>query len=237
MKVVVSVDFDFFTRELRAWDWGHRESAVFLDVIWPIRYAERPDLYEEMDPKIHADFPPRDLLPQLASKGLRLGGGSKVGVAESHAYILPMLENLEFDLLINLDAHHDFYAEAPPVDCSNWGTHLWDTRPNSKFVWVEPRWRAEDERHGNHVRPVTTTRWEELRRLRSASLVALFACRSGCWTPPHLDEQFNEMMRPFGLELPEREVNWEAVANLTKSLEECRKIWGNKGAESGNLEI
>src|SRR4051812_39722521 len=91
LKVLLSIDFDFFVRELPEFDWGHSETMFFLDAIWPIRYATSVfDVEREVDPDVHADFKPEDLGVKLAALfgAKKLFKDTPFAVAESHAALM-----------------------------------------------------------------------------------------------------------------------------------------------------
>lgn len=204
-KAVLSIDFDFFVREELEWDWGHRESDLFLEAIWPIRYSHR-NIKRDVDPVVHADFMPDNLRYVLPAKGFLPSRSIQVATAESHAALpkfLTMIGNPKFDLFINMDAHHDMHNEPPPVNCGNWWVPLFDQTDGwSRHVHIFPKWK-NPETLGKPVRPIEQMRWDEfhLDNTPFALIEAVFICRSGCWVPPHLDPLFNKMVRLFSRNL------------------------------------
>jgi hypothetical protein len=88
------------------------------------------------------------------------------------------------------------FNDRAPLDCGNWLTHLHDYWPTTKFVQVYPRWKnpAED---GTPVREqLEVHSWRNWDGLNRAGVVrSVFLCRSGVWTPPHLDVDFMELAR------------------------------------------
>ena len=118
--VDISIDFDFFVRELPEWDLTHNNSCpdpmLFKQMLWTVRYATHR-LYEWTRMETYADFLPSALFERLiGDKGFRLGPqtGRSIGIADSHRLAFEFFHNLwktttPPDALINIDAHHDCY--------------------------------------------------------------------------------------------------------------------------------
>jgi hypothetical protein len=221
MIIDISIDFDYFVRELIEWDWGHGEGIrMFLTEIWPIRYRQI-DLWRECNPVVYADVMPDEFGAQLSDQGLSLQRMRHLGYAESHKWALPFLldksSKVPADVMINFDAHHDCYtdfravmpdSEAAKPSCENWVQHYLDVRPSTKVMWVVPKWRIDAI--GNDMRKVErcrkspiTKRKPEVTTLDKLSFNRdrvrnVFICRSGAWVPPHLDPLFILLLRSFG---------------------------------------
>jgi hypothetical protein len=218
--VDLSIDFDFFVRELLEWDWGHGETAghFYATALWNIRYSGNSfDIYDETDPAKHADVEPNaHFISALTDKGLSLGlyrdKKRKIGVAESHKEAFEFFTNKSApaDYVVNIDAHHDVYTTTEnPLDCGNWLSHLHQKWPETKIVQVYPKWQslrsqmdAVAAKGGDTTIsgvPLRIARWADFKFPEGAILRNVFICRSGAWTPPHLDQMFFRFCRVFGL--------------------------------------
>lgn len=118
---------------------------------------------------------------------------TRVYIAESHADIFNPVKCMtrefteEFEL-INIDHHHDCYGYGiganSPVDCGNWLNKVIEqSHDNAHVNWVKnpdsEEWRLGD------LTPVT------LRQIdHRQPFDMVFLCRSGMWSPPHLDKHF-----------------------------------------------
>jgi hypothetical protein len=260
---------DFFTREDPLWDWGHNEEnkALFLMMIWGIRYANL-DLYTETDPAIYADFSPdfKSLFTALQGKGLYLDNHrtGQLGYADSHewAYSFFLSKTRQFfkrsqayrsppDVLLNIDAHHDCFGSRTQLHCGNWLRLYEQECPGTKIVQLYPKWKDPGDDAEPNCKAVEIHRmvdWpglDEQHRIRH-----VFICRSGCWTPPHHDDNFVKMvndwmyfygpdrtfeMEPIYLrEFPTRE---EAQVMMTERLEQDTEFKANlKAMKEHNRE-
>jgi hypothetical protein len=208
-QVDLSIDFDFFARELIEWDWGHGDTALFATMIWSARYASSVDVHAETDPAHWADFRPVDLIEVLERRGLRMAPPSDrpamFWVSESHRALFTRLQGMPApDVLLHMDAHHDCWPypdrrEPDGVSCGNWLTALLRRQQwrNVEVIYTRPSWKEERERrcdgklHTTKVREVVFSDWpgfEEPVQVRN-----IFLCRSAPWVPPHLDEQFLDL--------------------------------------------
>lgn len=246
--VDLSIDFDFFVREDYAWDWGHSEgrNGFFLQMMWDIRYSSTPfNIFDAVDPKEWADvMPNHEFFHKLITdKGLRIERGARYnkrryGIAESHqtAYNFFRKSKIPADIVINFDAHHDVYKPATePLDCGNWVSHLHRDWPTTQFWQVYPQWQDISTQWDNRMEkecdvPLKVTNWEMLRLPPDCTLRNLFICRSGAWTPPHLDDAFLAFVRTAHLFAPRLRMLDDIIIRKAStyeqhqvSVEKCKK--------------
>lgn len=212
----LSVDFDFFTREVASWDWGHRDDALMQTLVWKERYASRIDVYDETSIAKHADFLPSDLISELHRKGVVLfptdawtarAPLDRLVVTDSHAEAYALFkETGPADALLHLDAHHDCwkYGMGNKVDCGNWLTALlrlkaWRDTP---VVHVYPKWKNQREDGPKRTSKVGSTLWSHwpgFVQRHKVNVRHIFLCRSGGWVAPHHDEDFLRMARGLAI--------------------------------------
>ena len=173
-SVLLSVDFDFFSREDPAWDWGHSEPSpneprdshahLYAAMVWMMgRYSmthmltgKRVDLFEETDPK-HAGLLPEDFVTTIDAAGLRWYDVDNVPlwVADSHRHGLLAVRRSRPTHVLSFDAHHDMYVELAgrpelrqknlPLNCGNWLALAMEQDQNLTATIVYPAWRREFE--------------------------------------------------------------------------------------------
>lgn len=123
-------------------------------------------------------------------------------VCDSHANIVNFCLRLYQGnpiTIYNIDAHHDGYpmqkteGDSAPYDCGNWASALLDMRVAEKVHWIAP----ENEPHSPASNGMMDPRILTSLRLRDLDSVprfdGIFLCRSGSWSPPHLDTAFLEL--------------------------------------------
>ena len=194
VKTLVTVDWDFFVNERPEWDMGHRENLLFLKMLW----STRGGLVDKMVTSGDEDGFWSRLREELAvsGKGRLL---EPLWVSDSHCYAYSLLEGVSRVVLF--DAHHDCWTgENGQVMCDNWLRTWLKGSSRRKATWVRPPWlnakvcRLPEDMEGR-VEAVTYGKGMEL---ALEGLVAVHACRSGCWTPPWLDKAFLGFLEGFG---------------------------------------
>jgi len=119
-------------------------------------------------------------------------GFTDVVIADSHRHaynaITEMADTLQPSVieLYNVDFHHDCYfshAEDRPVDCGNWVYKLIEKYGDDLIVgWI--RQPDSDPWKDGEL-------WEmKLTDLSDRLFDLVVLCRSGMWSPPHLDQHF-----------------------------------------------
>lgn len=175
-KVLVTVDFDYFVPEDPAWDMGHQETPLFLDMIWQSRGA--------LIDKMKCDGNQEGFWDRI---GLR--GFPKVFVTDSHTYGFHVANRVGADHVVMVDTHHDCWSirKGETFGCDNWlRTWLRQNRRRTA-LWHRPL-------HSQFAMPERCSRLElsgaDEVRVEPADVVGIHICRSGCWVPPWLDEDF-----------------------------------------------
>ena len=199
MKRFLSIDWDFFidaTADQRALlfpDGGNEDFNTNLrKFIWDSLYRNPELLKIEVIPEYSA-------LLKLCKK---FKGDCMIADSHRHAYDFIMdntYPDEEFEVY-NIDFHHDLYnyrTGESRVNCGNWGTVLFEDRPNMKYFWV-----CQDDSDpmtiGDVEVEVPRLSWSEF--ITSIRQVAsmfdyLYLCRSALWSPPHLDDRFVKVAR------------------------------------------
>lgn len=211
-RIYLSVDFDYFCRELPEWDWGHAETSVYSEIVWPtrVRHLEGTSL------ETHALPHPRDFWTKLTEAGFNFDDCESVDVADSHMFAAPdFIDRAPGKVeIVNFDAHHDMgYKEWPElkrkwldkgrVDCSNWLLALLYKFHETTASVVYPAWKGTREvddgskswthkpikgRFSYHVYS------EELLRRLAGDVVGIFIAKSSAWMPPWHDKAFADFV-------------------------------------------
>lgn len=164
-RIVLDVDFDFFIRESHWFDWGHGETSIFRDIIWPARAVGCVRANLDMDELL---TPPNDPTPktfwtELVKRGWKFGDEDYDPMAlagDSHGEIgseicTLMNDDDEWEIW-HFDAHHDLGYDNDRVDerekdhtltCADWLYLIgrWQHVPIKKIVIVYPEWRREPD--------------------------------------------------------------------------------------------
>jgi len=209
MNVAISVDWDYFFQEDCMWDWGHREAEFFKQDLWSIRLLSRPELITNYTPseeyktfwkklgKFH-------LIPQVAY------------VTDSHTFAYETFMMLgKLDVLINFDTHDDMTelrknVENPPeyITCENWLIELMRYRRDLEVIWIQPDYYRQYKNRDiandvvprfHHYFAKDFDKAVKQYGLKSQNVLFSHICRSGAWTPPWSDKDFEKFLRMSGI--------------------------------------
>ena len=218
-RTLLTVDWDAFIPvgtkgDPQLWDIGHSETKFHLNTLWQLRGK----LYE----LLQVDAALAD--PFWAAMQQRFTNlPDYTLVSDSHLHVWDWLDDIQTVVLV--DAHHDCW-EGPPgqVDCSNWGRR-WLARSRTKHLhWVIPDWVDATVYGGwNFVQRDKRVTLHKLSDVLKGGVLNLPAqvdrvhvCRSGCWTPPWLDQAFIDWLKAAGRDcwafpVKERGTDWDAL--------------------------
>lgn len=59
-------------------------------------------------------------------------------IINSHEQVIPLCPD-QFDTLINIDHHHDWYSEEKFIrvpNCATWAQYLWERKRIKKYIWI-----------------------------------------------------------------------------------------------------
>lgn len=184
MKTLVSIDFDMFVPEKPEWDFGHRESLMYLKMLW----ATRVGLINEMK----TTGSEIEFWEQFKDVKFRM----PTWVSDSHSYAYTLLAGVSRVVLF--DAHHDCWEgdslgvdkEDQGVYCHNWLRVWLEGGKGRKAVWVKPGWQDACTLPKDMKKRVEVVTYSKGMDLGLQGSVGLHVCRSGCWVPPWLDKAF-----------------------------------------------
>jgi hypothetical protein len=207
VMIALSIDFDWFIRDLPEWDFGHSERGMIArmqDVLWHSRYASF-DLHAETDPARYADVHPLQFITALEARGMDLNHIERLVVADSHRHAAEWADGQ----IVSIDAHHDLYKEVEDtVECDNWLVAAIDNGAQATVVY--PKWKpiADDP---VPVRPAQQIQWADWHP-EPVRVAQVFVCRSSSWVPPHHDALFEAFVNQWA----ERAERVEVIAGLTR---------------------
>jgi hypothetical protein len=220
---ILSVDFDYFLPDLSWMDWGHHESALFIQHLWQLRCGD-------IHLKTHQsalDYVVPDLerlvhfWDQVLSHD---SAANQVTVADSHLSLGAEIISNQWmvERIDNYDQHHDCgYDEAadnsPTIECGNWASKLMRTGHLKKYHLHYPAWRRQmPERSQAELRRRLGRHGSYDHRLppKPTTYDLIFICRSGGWTPTWCDNNFSDFVQ---------QLLWEFTCDKVKRLNDLNE--------------
>lgn len=188
MRTLLTVDFDFFVPEDPMWDIGHRESKLFLTILW----GTRGNLIDKMKTtgEEHGFW---------ERIGVKRNGIRPIWVSESHCYAHTLTAGV--DRIVTFDAHHDCWkGQKGEVSCENWLRVWLKGSKRRRATWVRPTWLEKGvcEVPDDLKDRVDVVEGLEGLKLGLEGPVDVHICRSGCWVPPWLDGAFLAFVGALG---------------------------------------
>lgn len=201
MKRFLSVDFDYFpacgSRQRGALfpRCGEEDEQILVLDAWREAYARHPD-----------ELPAVGVIPAYYRfLGLFADCRAEAAAAESHAEIVPFVldrtKHGEVFELRNVDFHHDRYCLRAPgrrYSCANWAQEMQLDRPGMRYLWTAREDSETALLGGGGVQPAA----DALEEVLAQAYDFIFLCRSGIWSPPHLDGHFALLARALGCGFP-----------------------------------
>lgn len=192
---VLSIDWDYFIsanmseRAVLFPDGGAEEVSEYVqDMIWMGRYVD-PRLE-----KIGVEKQAISDIKRILRKADR--GRTKYMIADSHKHIYDFILDNKHSwddniLVANIDFHHDVYGKgSTELHCGNWMIHLMN-KYGSKGIY---RWIARKDSDFISY-PRLNTVVENFSSIEGDEFDLVYICRSGMWSPPHLDEEFKKAFK------------------------------------------
>lgn len=186
---ILSIDWDYFIdatyKERRSYFPDGTTDELHPDiqsVVWASRYAEEPEI-EHLGVTDHFD--------QICKFLSNMKRPTEMMLCDSHLhahdFILRNVKRDEEIAVVNIDFHHDLYEnwmDSNRPYASDWALKLKKQLPHMSLKWVK---HVDSEMPKKHIATIPFEKAME----RNYDMV--FLCRSGAWSPPHLDEKFIEM--------------------------------------------
>ena len=205
---VLSIDWDYFVKATAGQravlfpDGGTENLSMMIqNYIWQQRYGTEDELES-----IGIDTPAADkMVAILVNRTI----DTKVEIVESHVHIYDFVKsNYEkgdysgLDI-VNIDFHHDYYNRGGDLNCGNWVNALYDTNSKYRFSTVNKnryRWVCRED--SDKSPELEKQKWFSYMELDEVSIEVepwdlIYICRSGMWSPPHLDVDFENLYMPL----------------------------------------
>ena len=190
---VLSIDFDYFVKAtpeaMALFPDGGREFSGLDSVVWASNYAHASVLQDDV--LLNGATVDTQSLLAVAGIVMTQNANTKVMITDSHRHAYKFIkENCKRKVkadIYNVDFHHDTFDNADrEVNCGNWLRRLIEEQRTGKVYWTS---RAGSVKRGK-MPEVQYLSFRELPK----NYDLIFICRSGWWTPPHLDHYFTEKL-------------------------------------------
>lgn len=117
--------------------------------------------------------------------------------SDSHKHIKKVVDSIPWDVplrIVNIDFHHDYYhyfSAGDYCNCGNWLRRVIEERPYTDVKWI----RREDSQINSLEGEFPFEHTTELASVLDEKFDCVFICRSPEWSPPHLSDRYEELVR------------------------------------------
>lgn len=196
---VLSIDWDYFIkataneREFMFPDGGNEDLPESVqNSVWASHYGNPQYSLES----IKVDKEALKMLRFILSKQ-NVKNPPVMKVTDSHKWAYKFIQShlktpQQPIVLYNVDYHHDIYdiSGSNEVDCGNWLRKLCEYS-NVDAYWVA---REDSDPESESQEPLPRATLEDI---MDTQFDMVFICRSGMWSPPHLDLEFIRLVSPY----------------------------------------
>jgi len=221
-KCLLSIDWDYFVYTSKGLCGSYIENNRSLIDLWYKRYLQEKERGRDIRQSYRLS-PELDTFWERIKERFQYAGDIKAYVSDSHAVSYDIAKENNCETVFLLDSHADLgYGGLSSlnfeVNCSNWlGKLLKDKLINEAVIVYSP-YTVEKPEHFIAINNTYNIKYRCLDDLAGGIEVsAIHVCRSGAWTPPWLDDKFNEfilaMEVPYIIEnCPERKWDTEHIS-------------------------
>jgi len=209
-KSLLSIDWDYFIFTQKE-NWGsYIENNRNLIDLWYKRYIQEKRWGRDIRKSFHLSSEVNSFWEKI-KEHFKFAKDIKAYVSDSHSLSYNIAKEKDCKIVYLFDAHSDLgYGGLSSlnyeVNCSNWlGKLLKDKQIEEANIVYSPYTAEKPEyfRSINNAYNVRYLSFEDLYKDIEVSVIHI--CRSGAWTPPWLDEKFNQFID--ALEVPYEIVN------------------------------
>jgi len=203
-KCLLSIDWDYFIYMKKDYWGSYIENDKSLVDLWYKRYIQE----KQQGRDIQESF---QLSPELGTfwgkikRFFEFEKEIKVYVSDSHALSYNIAKENNCKIVYLFDSHADLgYGGLSSlnfeVNCSNWlGKLLKDELVKKAYIIYSP-YTFEKPEYFKPINNMYNIRYSDFNDLdKSIKASIIHICRSGAWTPPWLDKEFNQLIDDFGV--------------------------------------
>jgi hypothetical protein len=203
-KCLLSVDWDYFIYT-QGENWGSfAENNKNLVSLWYKRYIEMKARGKDIKKSFRLSSEV-DTFWEKIKEHFQFERDAKVYVSDSHALSYDIAKENKCRSVYLFDAHADlgyggFSALNFEVNCANWLGKLLKNKQVNEANIIYSSHTVEKPENFKYLNSKYNIRYLGFKDLDIGIRVSVIhICRSGVWTPPWLDERFNQFIRACGI--------------------------------------
>lgn len=228
MNTLLTIDWDYFMPYISMMNTSYMENKSNIINHWYKMYLENKSFGRDLTQIMRsADFL-KGFWDRLRKK-FKYDKDMKMIVSDSHKEAYYVAKEFECKEVINIDAHTDLgYGGMESlnfeVNCANWLGKLFKDKVIDKGEILLSPYSAEEPDDFQEINNSFNIQYKDIDSIEeNLDVKAIHVCRSGAWTAPWLDCEFDEFVRELGFHyevrnLPNRKWDIDSI-DLAKQIE------------------
>lgn len=218
---ILSVDFDYFIKasdkaQILFPDGGAEFSFIDDFFVWMSAYGTSMMCGDPLISETSVDTKALRRVSDIIKKNVAAGNRAMIADSHRHAYDFIRKYGDSENVIYNIDYHHDcFLTQSNEVHCGNWMRKLMEKGLAKNAYWIKRR----NSSHKDKPKAVSALPFSKL----PETYDLIFVCRSGWWTPPHLDTYFVEYLADPLLKQDEMTVSFQQDIGKSRYTDELRE--------------
>jgi len=204
MNTMITIDWDYFVPEKAEYDFGHIENDFFMNELWAMRASTyRQNLLKEIviTKEVNGFW-------QYLRTKFNFDSTVRLIVTESHLDAYYICQENGINQVYNYDSHCDLgykgysqLANDVNMNCGNWlGLAALDNLVDKVNIIYSPHTLENKKNFKDIVRNLNLVYLKKDFKIKVKEDVSIIhICRSGSWTPPWLDDDFQKFVDSSGL--------------------------------------
>jgi len=205
VRSLLSIDWDYFIPLKREWLNSYAETPKNIEWIWNKRYIESALKGNDLEKSVDVAVPLKNFWNKI-KEHFNFAESIKVYVSESHMLSYYIAITNKCEEVYSFDAHTDLgYAGINSVNfglnCANWlGKLLNEEKIKKAHIIYSPYTFEKPDNFRDFNNLFSIQYYRNINVLpQGIYIVAIHICRSGAWTPPWLDNKFEEFIKNLNL--------------------------------------
>lgn len=228
MNTLLTIDWDYFMPYISMMNTSYMENKSNIINHWYKLYLENKSLGKDLTKIMRSAGFLRGFWDRLYNK-FNYDKDVKMIVTDSHKEAYYVAKEFECKEVFNIDAHTDLgYGGMESlnfeVNCANWLGKLFEDKVIDKGEILLSPYSAEEPDDFEEINNNFNIEYKEVENIEvNSDVKAIHICRSGAWTAPWLDCEFEEFIKESGLQyeikdMPKRIWDVKSI-NLAKQIE------------------
>lgn len=204
MNTLLTIDWDYFMPYIKMMNTSYMENKSNIINHWYKMYLENICLGKDITKTMRCGKLLNGFWDKLREK-FKFNKNTTIIVSDSHKEAYYAAKEFDCNEVLNIDAHTDLgYGGIESlnfeVNCANWLGKLLKEKAIDKGEIVLSPYSIEEPHDFNEINNYFDIEYKEIDTIGDTDIKAIHICRSGAWTAPWLDDEFEKFIKEPGFQ-------------------------------------